>query len=116
MLDVHHVNAFLVIAVCVAASATAFLARRRGAGRLVSHVVAAAQTLLVAQLLFGLILVAGHKRADDRLHYAYGVFAVLAVFAPFLYAPDEPRNRLLWFAGATLLAAALALRAYMTAT
>jgi len=117
MLAVHHVNAFLVIAVCVAASVAAFMARRRGgAGRVVAHALAAAQTLLVAQVLFGLILLAEHKRAADRLHYAYGTFALLAVFAPFLYAPSEPRSRLLWFAGATLLAAALAVRAYMTAT
>ena len=117
MLDVHHANAVLVIAVCLAASILAFLARRRGeAGRVVAHVLAAAQTLLVAQLAFGLILLAEHKHAADRLHYAYGTFALLAVFAPFLYAPSEPRSRLLWFAGATLLAAALAVRAYMTAT
>jgi hypothetical protein len=116
LLDVHHANAFLVIAACLLASAAAFVARRRGAGRLVSHVLAAAQTLLVAQVLFGLILLAEHKRAAERLHYAYGTFALLAVFAPFLYAPSEPRNRLLWFGGASLLAAALAVRAYMTAT
>ena len=67
-------------------------------------------------MLFGLILLAEHKRAADRLHYAYGMFALLAVFAPFLYAPSEPRARLLWFAIATLLAAALGVRAYMTAT
>jgi len=116
MLDIHHANAFLVIAVCAVAGASALLARRRGAGRWVTHLLAAAQTLLVAQLLFGLILLSEHKRAAERLHYAYGTFALLAVFAPFLYAPDEPRARLLWFAIATLLAAALAVRAYMTAT
>jgi hypothetical protein len=37
------------------------------------------------------------------------------VLAPWMYAPDEPRRRLLWFSGATLLAGALAVRAYMTA-
>jgi hypothetical protein len=116
VLDIHHANAFLVIAVCAAAGVAALVARRRGAGRWISHLLAAAQTLLVAQLLFGLILLAEHKRAADRLHYAYGTFALLAVFAPFLYAPEEPRARLLWFAIATLLAAALAVRAYMTAT
>ena len=117
MLDIHHANAFLVIAVCLVAGGLALLARRRGAQAAGSrHLLAAAQTLLVAQVLFGLILLAEHKRAADRLHYAYGTFALLAVFAPFLYAPDEPRARLLWFAIATLLAAALAVRAYMTAT
>ena len=55
-------------------------------------------------------------RAADRLHYLYGTLALLMIGSPWLYAPYEPRRRLLWFGGATLLAAALAARAYMTAT
>jgi hypothetical protein len=31
-----------------------------------------------------------------------------------MYAPAERRRRLAWFAGATLVAGALAVRAYMT--
>ncbi|HEX7083220.1 MAG TPA: hypothetical protein VF186_03825 [Gaiellaceae bacterium] len=118
MLDAHHVNAFLVIAVCLVASGAAFLARRRrrGAGRVVAQALALAQTLLVAQVAMGLLLLSEHKRAADRLHYAYGTFALLAVLSPWLYAPAEPRARLLWFAVATLVAAALGVRAYMTAT
>jgi glucose uptake protein GlcU len=116
MLTVHHINAFLVIAACATAGVLALIARRRRAGRSVAHAVALAQTLVVAQVLFGIVLLAEHKRAADRLHYAYGVFALLAVFAPFLYAPEEPRARLLWFGIATLVAAALGVRAYMTAT
>ena len=115
MLTVHHVNAFLVIAVCAAASAAAFLARRRGAGRAVTHLLALAQTLVVAQVGLGLLLLSEHHRAHDRLHYAYGMFALAAVLAPWLYAPSDPRARLAWFAGATLVAAALGVRAYMTA-
>jgi hypothetical protein len=38
-----------------------------------------------------------------------------ATLSPWLYAPDEPRRRLLWFGGATLVATALAVRAYLTA-
>jgi hypothetical protein len=106
----------LLIAVCVLAGAAALLARRRGAGRGLSHLLALAQTLLVAQVALGLVLLAEHKRAADRLHYAYGSLALVAVAAPWLYAPGDPRTRLAWFAGATLLAAALAVRAYMTAT
>jgi len=116
MLTVHHVTAVLVIGLCAAASVTAFLARRRGAGRAVTHVLALAQTLVVAQVLFGLILLAEHKRAAERLHYAYGTFALLCAFAPWLYAPSDPRARLLWFGFAMALAAALGVRAYMTAT
>jgi hypothetical protein len=116
MLAVHHANAFLVIAVCVFSGLAALLARRRGrVGRLLPHALALAQTLLVAQVALGLILLAEHKRAAEKLHYAYGAFALAAIAAPWLYAPSDPRARLLWFAIATLLAAALAVRAYMTA-
>ena len=116
MLTTHHVNAFLVIGVCLVASAAAFLARRRGgAGSFVAQALALAQTLLVAQVALGLLLLSGHHRAKDHLHYAYGTFALLAVLSPWLYAPAEPRARLAWFAGATLVAAALGVRAYMTA-
>src|SRR4051794_7142265 len=111
MLAVHHVNAFLVIAVCVAAAAAGFLARRRrSAGRWVAHLLALAQPLVVAQVAPGLLLLSDHRRAADRLHYAYGTFALLCVLSPWLYAPADPRARLLWFAVATLVAAALAVR------
>jgi len=116
VLTAHHVNAFLVIGVCLIASGAAFLARRRGgAGSAVAQALALAQTLLVAQVALGLLLLSDHKRAADHLHYAYGTFALLAVLSPWLYAPSEPRARLAWFAGATLVAAALGVRAYMTA-
>src|SRR5436309_10862444 len=108
MLTVHHANAVLVIAVCVGAGIAALVARRRGASGWVAHLLALAQTLLVGQVGLGLILVAEHKRAGERLHYAYGAFALAAVLAPSLYAPADPRTRLAWFACATLVAAALA--------
>jgi hypothetical protein len=117
MLTAHHVNAFLVIGVCFSAGVVALIARRRGrAGSFVSQLLALAQTLLVAQVGLGLLLLSDHKRAADRLHYAYGTFALLAVLSPWLYAPSDPRARLLWFAVAMLVAAALAVRAYLTAT
>ena len=117
MLTVHHALAFLVIAVCLLAATLALVAyRRRGSGgALVAHALALAQTLVVAQVAFGLFLLADHRRADKGVHYMYGSLAVLAVAWPWLYAPPDPRRRLAWFAGATLLAAVLALRAYMTA-
>jgi hypothetical protein len=117
MLTVHHALAFLVIAVCLLAAVLALVAyRRRGSGgAIVSHALALAQTLVVAQVAVGLFLLADHRHADKGVHYMYGSLAVLAVAWPWLYAPPDPRRRLAWFAGATLLAAVLALRAYMTA-
>jgi hypothetical protein len=116
MLTAHHANAFLLIAVCVLASLAAFAAlRRQHAGRVVAQLLALAQTLLIAQVALGLLLLSDHRRAGDRLHYAYGTFALLALLSPWLYAPADPRSRLLWFAVATLVAAALGVRAYLTA-
>ena len=117
MLTVHHALAFLVIAVCLLAALLALVAysRRGGGGALVSHGLALAQTLIVAQVAVGLLLLADHRHAGKGVHYMYGSLAVLAVAWPWLYAPPDPRRRLAWFSGATLLAAVLALRAYMTA-
>jgi hypothetical protein len=117
MLTVHHALAFLVIGLCLLATLLALFAyrRRAGAGALVAHVLALAQTLIVAQAAVGLLLLADHRRAAMGVHYMYGSLAVLAVAWPWLYAPPDPRRRLRWFAGATLLAAVLAVRAYMTA-
>ena len=117
MVTAHHAVAFLVPAVCAVSAIAAFVAyRRRAAGRVVPQLLALAQTVLVAQIGLGLLLLAGHKRAADRLHYLYGSLALIAVVAPWLYAPADARRRLLWFGAATLLAGVLAVRAYMTAT
>ena len=117
MLTVHRLLAFLVIAVSISAALLAFLARWRSgtAGRGVAHVLALAQTLVVAEAAFGLLLLVDDRHAAQGVHYMYGSLAVLAVAWPFFYAPPEPRRRLLWFAGATLTAAVLGIRAYMTA-
>ena len=83
---------------------------------ILTHLLALAQTLLVAQVGIGLLLLSSHHRAADHLHYLYGTLSLLAVLAPWMYAPAERRGRLAWFTGATLVAGALAVRAYMTAT
>jgi hypothetical protein len=92
----------------------AYWARR--AGGVLAQLLALSQTLLVAQVAVGLLLLSDERRAEDELHYAYGTLALAAVLSPWLYAPTEPRRRLAWFIGATLVAALLAGRAYMTAS
>ena len=117
MLAAHHGLAFVVVAVCILAALLALVAYRRrqlGGGRLVAHALALAQTLVVAQAALGLLLLADPSE-PAREHYMYGSLAVLTVAWPWFYAPPEPRRRLAWFAGATLLAAVLAVRAFMTA-
>jgi uncharacterized membrane protein HdeD (DUF308 family) len=117
VLTAHHANAFAILALSVATALAGFVAyrRRNVAGRTLTHLIALVQTLLVAQVALGLLLLSDHRRAADHLHYVYGTLALLAVLTPWFYAPPDPRRRLLWFAGATLLAGALGTRAYMTA-
>jgi hypothetical protein len=116
MLTAHHTVAFLVLAVTWGAAVLAGIAyyRRREPRGLVTHLIALAQTLLVAQVGLGLLLLSDHRRAPHRLHYLYGSLALIAALAPWLYAPTDRRARLAWFAGATLVAGALAVRAFMT--
>jgi hypothetical protein len=116
MLAAHRILGVAVLVVTVVAFvASAFvLWRRRQPGHLTTNLLVLAQTLLVAQVGLGLLLLSDHRRAPDRLHYLYGVLALFAVLSPWFYAPPEPRRRLAWFAGATLVAALLAGRAYMT--
>jgi len=116
MLQVHRAVAVVVLVLAVVGAVWGLVAYRRGrAGRTLGHVLALAQTVLIAQVGLGLLLLSEDYRAPDRLHYAYGTFALLAVLAPWLYAPDDPRARLLWFGCATAVAGALAVRAWMTA-
>jgi len=118
MLTAHRVVAVAVIAVCALAAGRGGIVywRGRGAGALTTHLLALAQTLLVAQVGIGLLLLSDHRRAADHLHYLYGSLALGAALVPWFYAPAEGPKRLLWFSGMLLLAAALAVRAFMTAT
>ena len=116
MLDAHRLLAFLVVGVPAFAALAGGLVywRRRGAGRLLANLLALAQTLLVAQVALGLLLLSDDRSAADELHYVYGSLSLGAALAPWMYAPAEGPRRLLWFAGTSLLAAALAVRAFMT--
>jgi len=116
MLAAHAILAIAAVAVALAAGVWGGVAYRtgRGGGKVLTNLLALAQSLLIAQVALGLLLLSGKRRATDDLHYAYGTLALAAVLAPWLYAPSEGRRRLLWFAGATVVAAALGVRATMT--
>jgi hypothetical protein len=115
VLSAHQIVGLCVLAAAAAATVWGAIAYfRRGGGQALGHVLALVQTLLVAQVGLGLLLVSDGRRAPDDLHYVYGTLALLAVLSPWLYAPDEPRRRLAWFTGATLVGGALATRAYLT--
>lgn len=116
MLSVHRTLSVALLVACGVAALTGGLLywRRRGAHPVVAHLLALAQTLLVAQVAVGLLLLSGDRRAADQLHYLYGTLSLGAALTPWFYAPAEGPKRLLWFSGTTALAAVLAVRALMT--
>lgn len=116
MVSAHEALGVAVIAVCFASAALGFVAYRRtgSGGRLLSHALVLAQTLLIAQAAVGLLLLSDGRRAPDKLHYSYGAFALGLVLLPWFYAPGSGPRRLLWFAGTTFVAGALGVRALMT--
>ena len=116
MLTAHHWVAYAVIAVAGLAAVWGGVTyfRRVEAGATLGQVLALVQTLCVAQVAIGLVLVGDGRRTPDDLHYVYGTLALLVVLTPWFYAPADPRRRLAWFAGTSLVAAALAVRAWTT--
>ena len=115
MVAVHVALGVAVILTCVAAAVVGLVAYRRGgAGALVSHGLVLAQTLLIAQAAVGLLLLSDGRRAPDKLHYTYGALALGLVLSPWFYAPGVGPRRLVWFSVTTLVAGALAIRAFMT--
>ena len=108
MLALHVAVGVAVIVVCVASAVLGFVAyRRRGSGgAFVSH------ALVLAQI--GLLLLSDDRRAPEKLHYTYGALALGLALTPWFYAPGVGPKRLLWFAVTTLVAGALAVRAFMS--
>ena len=116
MLTAHQWVGYVVIATAGLAAVWGGVTylRRADVGATLGHVLALVQTVCVAQVALGLLLVGDDRRTADDLHYVYGTLALLVVLAPWFYAPADPRRRLAWFAGTSLVAAALAVRAWTT--
>jgi hypothetical protein len=116
MLTLHIAIGVAVIAACIGSAILGFVAYRRkgGGGAFVSHALVLAQTLLIAQAAVGLLLLSDGRRAPEKLHYTYGALALGLALTPWFYAPGVGPKRLLWFAVTTLVAGALAVRAFMS--
>ncbi len=116
MSGLHALNGVLVVAANLLAAGwgLVYLRRRRTPGRLYAHALALAQSLVIAQVAIGLLLLSEGTSSPDKLHPLYGSLALLAVLSPWLYAPPVPPRRHAWFSGAALVATALSVRAYFT--
>ncbi len=93
-----------------------FVAFRRDAppGMLFTHVLALAQTLVVAEALIGLVLVSDGLHPGQNLHFAYGLLPLVAIAYPYALRSEDGRRNLLFFSLGSAVVAALGLRAYMT--
>ena len=113
---VHAAVGALLIAANAAAAAWGYVAYRRDRppGDLYRHLLAGAQTLVVAQATLGLVLLSQGDRPGDRLHFAYGLLPLLAIAYPYALRGEDGRRNLLLFAVASGVVAALGVRAYMT--
>src|SRR5438128_1914755 len=103
MLTAHRVVAFLVIAVCAVSAAAALVAyRRRGAaGRVVSQLLALAQTVLVAQVGLGVLL-----RIAFFLAVAFFIFLMWRERRGEIGAWDT-REQVVFYGAALLIVAAV---------
>ena len=113
---VHAVVGSLLIATNAAAALWGYLAYRRdrAPADVFRHVLAAAQTLVIAQATLGLILLSQGDEPGDRLHFVYGLLPLLAVAYPYALRGDDGRRNLLLFTIGSALVAALGVRAFMT--
>lgn len=105
----------LIVANFVAAGWGLALARRGGASRLYSQVLAFSQVIVVGQGLIGLMMLAGGDSPEDPLHTrVYGPFMVIAIVVAYGFRTKDPAQNTRVFAIAALIVALLGLRAFYT--
>ena len=117
MLSVHVALGVAILVVCVGSAVLGFVAyRRRGSGgAFVSHaLVARADASHRPGSGRAPAPASDGRRAPEKLHYTYGALALGLALTPWFYAPATGPRRLLWFAVTTLVAGALAVRAFMS--
>lgn len=111
--QIHLWLGIIVIAINLVAGIWGLLVWRRKlpANKPYAQVLAASQTVIIGQAIIGLLLLSQNLRAEQQLHYVYGLLpAAMVVFAYSARRNDHLRNILI-FSIAALLAAALATRA-----
>jgi hypothetical protein len=116
MPEVHAVVGSLLIVTNLAVAVWGYIGYRRNAPprQLFTHLLAFAQTLVIAQATLGLILLSQGYEPADRLHFVYGLLPLLAIAYPYALRGEDGRRNLFYFTVGSALVAALGIRAFMT--
>ncbi len=114
--SIHYVLGFIVVAINLVAGVWGLAVWRHwlAPGRIFAQVLAASQTVIIGQAVIGLILLGQNRRALEELHYVYGLLPAALVIFAYSARRDDVRRNILIFAIAALLAAALAVRAFLS--
>jgi hypothetical protein len=88
--------------------------RRAVASSVLAQLIALSHTIVLLEGAFGLYLLAGGYRAQQQLHYVYGVIPAGAVLFGYSARTPDARRNLLQFSVIALAISILALRAFMT--
>jgi hypothetical protein len=88
--------------------------RRNLASSVLAQLLAFSHTIVLLEGAFGLYLLAGGYRAQQQLHYVYGVIPAGAVLFGYSARTQDARRNLLQFSVIALAIAVLATRAFMT--
>ena len=106
----------LLIALNVLVGVWGLVAWRRDvvASALLAQLLALSHTLVLLEGAFGLYLLAGGFRAQQQLHYIYGVIPAGAVLFGYSARTPDARRNLLQFSVIAIAISILSLRAFMT--
>ncbi len=106
----------LLIALNVLVGVWGLVAWRRDvvASALLAQLLALSHTIVLLEGAFGLYLLAGGFRAQQQLHYIYGVIPAGAVLFGYSARTPDARRNLLQFSVIAIAISILSLRAFMT--
>jgi hypothetical protein len=106
----------LLIALNVLVGVWGLIAWRREvvASALLAQLLALSHTIVLVEGAFGLYLLAGGFRAQQQLHYIYGVIPAGAVLFGYSARTPDARRNLLQFSVIAIAISILSVRAFMT--
>jgi heme A synthase len=103
-----------IVWLVIALLGVVFWARNRDPGPVFWRILAVAQVGVGIQILLGLLMLLSGRRASNWVHYAYGTFPVLTLYAAHRYSAKMKGIEWVAFAIVGLVNFGLMFRGYLT--